>query len=60
MTKINFILLKLFVFQSLNLNFPGERKNKERTAWVFHGNGPYCKIPTVNQSVPFARELLAI
>ena len=38
--KLNF---KTFL-ASLNLNFPGERKNTETEG--FHGNGPwYCKTP---------------
>ena len=34
---------------SLNLNFPGERKNAETDR--FHGGGPYCKTPTKNQPI---------
>ena len=39
-------LCLLFVFREA-LNFPGAKKRIHKTD-RFHGNGPYCKIPTKN------------
>ena len=49
MEKVKFRFLKTFCVL-LNLNFPGERKLNKETA-RFHGNGPFCKIPTENQPI---------
>ena len=48
MKKLNSAFFQTYCV-SLNLNFPGERKNTETDR--FSGNGPYCKITTENQPI---------
>ena len=56
---IKFYFLKKFLFHSTWISW--EKENTEMDH--FHGNGPYCKIPTKNQPIRVLRlvwELLAI